>query len=67
MNELKQDRCPLCGGPNDCGMASREERVLVREAADFARVLKKVPEVAKRKVCMCAKCVQASRLPIRSS
>jgi hypothetical protein len=50
MSELGPDRCPICGGPNDCGMAE---------------ALEKVPDRAKGKVCVCKKCrvqTQTSRL-----
>ena len=36
MSEMKQDRCPLCGGPNECGLRGRQERVLVLRGEDCA-------------------------------
>jgi len=60
MSELRQDRCPLCGGPNDCGGAAGKSECWCEKVTISREVLEKVPEEAKGKVCVCAKCVQAA-------
>ncbi len=63
MSELKQDRCPLCGGPNECGLAAGKSECWCVEAKIGPEVLEKVPEEAKGKVCVCEKCVQVADRP----
>ena len=62
-------RCPLCGQPNACAMATPQIGAeatapcwctLVPFSADL---LKQVPEVARNKACICAACVAASEQP----
>ena len=56
MSELKPDRCPICGGPNDCGMAAGKSECWCASVKISAGALEKVPEGAKGKVCVCRKC-----------
>jgi len=44
MSELKQDRCPLCGGPNECGLAAGRSECWCFEAKIAPEVLERVPE-----------------------
>ena len=62
-------RCPLCGQPNACAMATPKVGAeatapcwctLVPFSADL---LKQVPEAARNKACICAACVAASEQP----
>ena len=56
MSELKPDRCPICGGPNECGMAAGKSECWCANVKISAEALEKVPEGAKGKVCVCRKC-----------
>lgn len=56
MSELRPDRCPICGGPNDCGGAAGKSECWCAAVKISPEALARVPEEAKRKVCMCAKC-----------
>jgi len=67
LTTLDPCRCPLCGQPNACGMATPGRVVsgpcwctLVQFSADL---LKQVPEAARNKACICAACVAASHTP----
>ena len=56
MSELRPDRCPLCGGPNDCGGAAGKSECWCATVKISPEALARAPEEAKRKVCMCAEC-----------
>ena len=56
MSELRPDRCPICGGPNDCGMAAGKSECWCASVKTSAEPLEKVPEGAQGKVCVCRKC-----------
>jgi hypothetical protein len=56
MIELRPDRCPICGGPNDCGGAAGKSECWCANVKIPSEVLSRVPEQARRRVCMCAKC-----------
>ena len=69
MTQLAIDpcRCPLCGQPNACAMATPKIEAeatapcwctLVPFSADL---LKQVPEAARNKACICAACVAKSQ------
>jgi cysteine-rich CWC protein len=60
MSEQRPDRCPICGGPNDCGMAAGKSECWCAGVKISAAALEKVPEGAKRKVCVCRKCGEAA-------
>ena len=60
MSELKQERCPLCGGPNECGLAAGKSECWCFEAKIAPEVLERVLKEAKGKVCVCAKCAGGS-------
>ena len=46
MSDRKQDRCPLCGGPNECGMAAGEGDCWCFRVKIAPEVLERVPEEA---------------------
>jgi hypothetical protein len=56
MSELKPDRCPLCGGPNDCGIAAGKSECWCFQVKIAAEELGRLPEEAKGTVCVCEKC-----------
>ena len=51
ISELRQDRCPLCGGPNDCGMVAGKNECWCEKVAMSRDVLERMPDEAKR-VCV---------------
>ncbi len=54
--------CPLCGQPNGCVMESATPGAACWcQSSEFSEaLLARVPEDAKRKVCICAKCAAAA-------
>ena len=56
MSEVKPDRCPICGGPNDCGMPAGKSECWCESVTISREALEKVPAEAKGKVCVCRKC-----------
>jgi Cysteine-rich CWC len=54
--------CPLCGSDNACVMqsASPGSACWCQDAQFSEGLLARVPEAAKRKVCICAKCARAA-------
>ena len=60
MSQLRQDRCPLCGGANDCGGAPAKSECWCEKLTISREVIEMVPGEAKGKVCVCAKCAQAA-------
>ena len=60
MSELRPDRCPICGGPNDCGGAAGKSECWCSTVKISPEALARVPEKANRKLCMCAKCAGVS-------
>ena len=59
MSPLKTDRCPICGGPNECGMAAGKSECWCAGVEISKQVLEQVPEAASGKVCVCRNCAQA--------
>lgn len=61
-----QQRCPLCGSDNQCAHVRQQETGVQQEPcwcsrAHFdAALLARVPENARNKACVCARCVQSS-------
>ena len=62
MSELRADRCPICGGPNDCGMAAGKSECWCARVKISPEALEKVPEGVKGKVCVCRKCANEPEL-----
>lgn len=52
--------CPLCGGPNECGMAAGKGTCWCFSAAVPAEVVERVPAEQRGVVCVCAKCAAAA-------
>lgn len=57
MSELRPDRCPICGGPNDCGGAAGKSECWCAAVRISREASERVPEEAKGKVCVCNRCV----------
>jgi hypothetical protein len=58
MNAVNQRTCPLCGGDNQCAIASGSDPrdCWCREAAIDTAVLARLPAEAVGKVCICPAC-----------
>ena len=56
-----QDICPLCGGPNGCGIAAGADTCWCFTAAIPPAALERVPDEARDRTCICAAC--ASQAP----
>ena len=54
--ELDPKRCPVCGGPNDCGMAAGKSECWCAGVKISAEALERVPEGARGRVCLCRGC-----------
>ena len=68
MNEplraLPNERCPLCGGPNDCAPArcgSLDVDCWCRGARFDAALLARVPAAERHRACICPRGVAAAR------
>ncbi|HWI77909.1 MAG TPA: cysteine-rich CWC family protein [Ramlibacter sp.] len=59
--------CPLCGQPNACAIAAQRSTgreqppCWCNEAAFSAELISKIPEAARRRVCVCRACANAER------
>jgi len=61
---LDERRCPLCGDDNRCAPAAAgrfDVPCWCTEADIPARLLAAIPEAARGKACICARCVAAAR------
>ena len=64
MSSVDPTRCPICYEPNVCGMEKakatgiKAERCWCMDAVFPHSVMDQVPEVAKGKACICAKCAR---------
>ena len=62
MNNIDPTRCPICHEPNVCAVekaklpGTKPERCWCLDAVFTTDVMNKVPEVARGKACICAKC-----------
>ena len=50
------DRCPLCGGPNGCGLAAGADTCWCFSASILPEALERVPDEARDRTCICADC-----------
>jgi hypothetical protein len=57
---LDPARCPLCGEPNACGMAAGEASCWCYGATLAPEALVRIPDAARGRVCICAKCGRAT-------
>jgi hypothetical protein len=53
---LAQDACPICGGPNDCGLAAGDTTCWCFGAAIPPAALARVPDAARDQTCICPAC-----------
>ncbi len=62
-NAIDPSRCPLCGQPNECGIAAGESTCWCFETAIPAEALEKVPPEARGAACICKTCATGRRSP----
>lgn len=66
MNAIDPTRCPLCEEPNACDMevakatGTKAQRCWCMDAVFTPTVMEQVPDEAKGKACICAKCASAT-------
>lgn len=53
-------RCPLCGGPNDCGAAIDPGACWCQSATFSPQLLARLDESQKGTACICPRCVAAA-------
>lgn len=64
MNTIDPTRCPICHEPNVCAMetakatGTKPQRCWCMDAVITPEVMDLVPDQAKGKACVCAKCVE---------
>jgi len=59
VNGLRADLCPVCGRPNDCGLAAGKSDCWCASINISPAALDRVPDEAKGKICICARCAGA--------
>ena len=66
MSTIDPTLCPICQEPNDCAMekakatGTKPERCWCMDAVFTPDVMNLVPEAARDKACICAKCASAT-------
>jgi hypothetical protein len=53
---VRPDICPVCGGPNGCGIAAGASTCWCFTAAIPAAALERIPDEARDRSCICAAC-----------
>jgi hypothetical protein len=53
---VRPDTCPVCGGPNGCGIAAGASTCWCFTAAIPAAALERIPDEARDRSCICAAC-----------
>ena len=59
-SETREDLCPLCGQPNQCG-ALAADKCWCCDATIPSDLLELVPLQSQRKACICRACVESYR------
>lgn len=60
---VRSDLCPLCGGPNACGLAEGNVKCWCFSVSIAKEALAQVPEEARDKACLCRCCATGKRSP----
>jgi hypothetical protein len=61
---LRPDTCPVCGGPNGCGIAAGASTCWCFTASIPAEALDRIPDEARDRSCICAACAgQTGAMP----
>ena len=58
MSDVDPRRCPLCGGPNDCGIAAGASTCWCFTAEIPADVRDRIPPDARDLACVCRACAE---------
>ncbi|HMQ12505.1 MAG TPA: cysteine-rich CWC family protein [Candidatus Competibacter phosphatis] len=61
--EQSSSRCPLCGQPNECGIAAGQSTCWCFETRIPPEVLEKVPPELRGVTCVCKACATGRRSP----
>jgi hypothetical protein len=61
------ERCPVCSGANDCGLARGASTCWCFDATLAPAALAAIPEAARGRVCICRGCAGVSELPTESA
>lgn len=61
--DIAATRCPLCGQPNDCGIAAGKSTCWCFETRIPLEVLEKVPPELRGIACVCKACATGQRSP----
>jgi hypothetical protein len=56
---IRQDTCPICGGPNACGLAAGASTCWCFETRIPAEAIARVPAEALDRSCICQACAAA--------
>lgn len=64
---VRPDTCPVCGGPNGCGLAAGASTCWCFTASIPAAALERVPEAARDRSCLCAACAGQTAAAPRSA
>jgi hypothetical protein len=53
---VRPDACPLCGGPNGCGLVAGARTCWCFDARIPPAVIDRVPAASRDRACVCAAC-----------
>ena len=56
----RQETCPLCGGPNGCGLAAGSSECWCFSARIPSQVLDRIPPEARNASCICQACASSA-------
>lgn len=59
---IDAERCPLCGGQNDCGMAAGRSSCWCHTVTVPETIRKEIPAAAIDLACVCQKCLAGHSL-----
>jgi len=63
---MESSRCPLCGQPNECGIAAGKSTCWCFTTKVPAEVLKKISPAARGVACVCKACATGQRSPAKT-
>jgi hypothetical protein len=67
MTDVDPRRCPLCGGPNVCGVAAGADSCWCFTAQVPPDVVARVPEEARDVACVCRACAEGRSAAARDA
>jgi hypothetical protein len=66
-DDIDPRRCPLCGGPNDCGIAAGASTCWCFTTSIPEDVRARVPDAARDLACVCRACAEGQRARAEAS